>query len=598
MKKNYLLVGVALICITLTSCNKKNASSNRIWYSYSTENLLSDFDYFDGEDSDLYANRDNTLRFSCLKNENEGTQLMITASKYINSFDFELSDVTGSSGTISKDNFTVAAAYYMNIDFSNEKTAYSGYYPDALIPLSNFKFRRMNYIDKGRSQSLYINLKTTKDTAPGEYKGTGKLRLDDEIINIPIEVKVYDAVLPDAVHQNSAFGLWYDQIINGEKDNSGSQMDMAYYNFLVDKRISPRELPPSLTTGSTLSESFDLFVDNFVEIVVKNERIASLRLPIDGYNFSEITVKEILQKLINKNLELRNNGYNQINLFEKAFFYIDDEPFSPVFDLVRHHDKVIFDTKKELRNQLASYPDLYESFNKIPNVVTREFISEMVADNDHGGIQTWCPLISFFQTEENREIYRQRQASSDRDCGEHVWWYTCCDPVSPYPNFHLDSSVMLPRVFRYMQYDYNIEAQIFWSTNYYSKYSRGDTLPRDIWTDPISWQLCAGDGQLLYPGYSFGINGPITTLRLENILASNEEYEYLWMIDQKVQEYNSSHSTNYVTNELLNKYYSRLFNGVIVDIDTDNFESVRLELLNVIESLYSNIDNGMSLLMK
>ena len=91
MKKYYLLVGVALICITLTSCNKKNASSNRIWYSYSTENLLSDFDYFDGEDADLYANRDNTLRFSCLKNENEGTQLMITASKYINSFDFELS---------------------------------------------------------------------------------------------------------------------------------------------------------------------------------------------------------------------------------------------------------------------------------------------------------------------------------------------------------------------------------------------------------------------------------------------------------------------------------------------------------------------------
>ena len=595
MKNNHiLLIAIASMCISLVGCKaNKTKSENKIWYAYSTENLISDKDYFDEENnSEIYANRDKTLRFSCLKNENEGAQLMITAGEHISSFDFELPDVTGSNGTISKENFSVSAAYYMNIDYSNEKYASSGYYPDALIPLSNYKFRRMNFIDKGRNQALYINLKTDKDTPAGEYKGTGKLHLNDEVIDIPFEVKVYDAVLPDAVHQNSAFGLWYNETVKGELDNYSPEMDVIYYNFLVDKRISPREMPPALT------QTFDAFVESFTEMVVSNERVASARLPIDGYNFSPANVESILQKLITKNLALRAAGNNDINLFEKAFFYIDDEPYPDVFELVKYHDKTIFDVKKLLCSQLYSYPDLYESFTRIPNVVTREFLNELVATNTEGGVQTWCPLMTFFQIPENRALYRQRQSSTDRDFGEHVWWYTCCDPISPYPNYHLDASVMLARVLRYMQYDYNVEAMIFWDTNYYSKYSRGETLDRNIWTDPISWQLCAGDGMLMYPGYTFGINGPITTQRLENILASNEEYEYLWMIDQKVQEYNELKGKHYIANELLNKYYERLFTDMIANTDTDNFENVRIELLNLLESLYANLETGMDVLLK
>ena len=593
--KSLLLVAVACMCTSLVGCKqtKKEETKNKIWFAYSTENLLGDKNYFDGEEmNERYQKRDKTLRFSCIKNENEAAQLMITADEYISSFDFELPDVSGPKGTISKDHFSVVAAYYMNIDYSNEKTASSGYYPDALIPLSNYKFRRMNFIDKGHNQALYINLKTDKDTLSGEYKGTGKLHLNDSVIDIPFEVTVYDVTLPDAVHQNSAFGLWYDQTIKGEMNNYSTEMDSIYYEFLVDKRISPREMPPALTS------SFDDFVESFTEMVAKNDRVASARIPIDTYNFSASNVELILQKMIDKNLELRASGDNETNLFAKSFFYMDDEPYPEVFETVRLHDKTIFDTKKLLCSQLYSYPDLYESFTKIPNVVTREYLSELVATNTKGGVQTWCPLATFFQTPENRALYRQRQESTDRDFGEHVWWYTCCDPISPYPNYHLDANLMYTRMVTYMQYDYNIEARIFWDTNYYSKYSRGDTLSRDIWTDPISWQLCAGDGMLMYPGYTFGIYGPITTQRLENILASNEEYEYLWMIDQKVQEYNELKGKHYVTNELLNKYYSRLFTNVIANTDTDNFENVRLELLTLLETFYADLDKGMGILLK
>lgn len=589
--KLFLFLVVPVLCTTLVSCKGKN-TNNKIWFAYSTENLISDWDYFDNEEENAkYVNRDKTLKFSCMKNENEGVQLMITANNSVASFDFELPDLEGPNGTISKNHLSVAAAHYMNVDNSNERLAMGGYYPDALIPLENFKFRRMNYIDTGRSQSLYINLKTDKDTPAGEYKGMGKLHLDDEIIDIPFEVKVYDAVLPDEVHQQSAFGLWYDKIVRGELKNYNSEMDKIYYDFIVEKRLSPENLPPEYTATE------DLFVENLFEKVANNVKITNTRLPVTINNISKSKVKSLLQKIIDKNLFLRNHGDNTTDLFKKIYFYIDDEPTAAAYAQVREHDKTIFDVKKELCSQLSSYPDLYESFTKIPNIVTREFAQELVATNEQGGIQTWCPQMQHFQTPQNREIYHQRQKSTDRDFGEHVWWYTCVDPTSPYPNFHLDANLMLSRVLRYLQYDYGIEGQLFWNVCYYSRFDGSFEVPRDLWNDPFSWVNCASDGVLVYPGYTFGIKGPITTLRLENILASNEEYEYLWMIDQKVQEYNVKHNTYLVTNDILQDYYARLFENMIIYTDNEIFEEVRIELLKAIEELNSDLDNGMKILM-
>ena len=588
-KSLVLPVILTALCTSLSSCSE---SKNKIWFAYSTENLISDWDYFDGEeDNEIYVNRDSTLRFSCMKNENEGVQLMITPETFVESFDFELPDVSGANGTITKDHFSVAAAYYLDVEASNERTSFAGYYPDALIPLENYKFRRMNYIDEGRSQSLYINLKTEKDTPAGDYKGNGKLHLDGEIINIPFEVKVYDAVLPDAVHQDSAFGVWFDEIRKGEGKNANSEMNQIYYDFAVSKRLGPIDLP------SEDRSSFNTFVEALATKVAPNEKISTTRLPITQSNINRSNVQSLFQKMIDKNLELRAKGDNSIDLFKKVYFYIDDEPSAATFDQVKAHDKLIFDLKKEMSSQLSSYPDLYESFTHIKNIVTKEYIEEMVATNEEGGIQTWCPQLHHMQTKEARERYRERQTNAPRDYGENVWWYTCYDPQSPYPNFHLDAKVIYSRILRYMQYAYQIEGQLFWNICYYSSWQGGFEGPRDVWTDANSWEGCACDGMLVYPGYTFGIKGPITTLRLESILAANEEYEYLWMIEQKVNEYNANHGTFLDARDLLAKYFNRLFTNMIAETDVENFESIRLELLNLVESLYANLDGGMTLLL-
>lgn len=585
------------LCISLSGCNNKTTDSKtHVWYAYASENLISDWDYFTDEDEDnaKYKERDNTLRFNCMKNENEGVQLMISPDKDIDSFDFVLPDVSGDNGTITKDHFTVAAAYYMNVDFSNERTAESGLYPDALIPLENYKMRRMNYIEAGLSQSLYINLKTEIDTPAGEYKGVGKLILNNQTIDIPFEVKVYNATMPRENHVKSCYLIWYDQIANGEKKNAGPDMNMKYYNFALNKRLSVGELPPEYISLSNM----DYFINNYLEKVVNDERSSMSRLPISNSNYSKDTLRTLFQKMIDKNLALRNQGDNETNIFKKAFIYMDDEPSPMTYQRVKDHDKDIFDLKKELSPQLVGYPELYESFTHIPNIVTTPYNETLVATDEEGGVECWCPQAQNFQTPEARAIYKARQNSTDREFGEHVWWYVCNDPTMPYPNYHLDAKVITSRVMRYMQYDYGIDGNLFWNICWYSKHQSGFTGPRDVWNDPISWESCAGDGMLVYPGLTFGVDGPITTLRLENILAGNEEYEYLYMINEKVNEYNTSKGTNYETNSLLQKYYSRLYTNMISNLDVLALENVRVELLSLIESLNSNLDAGMAILLK
>lgn len=590
------MASVLPICFSLIGCDGNGGEDKpqaNLFYAYATENLMADLDYLDpnpayADENAKFIARDHTLRFKCIKGENEGIQLMIAANKYINEFDLELPDVFNGEKKIGKENFTAAAAWYQDVEGSNEKDSYTGFYPDALIPLENYKWKRRNYIEKNTNQSIYVNLVSTKDMEAGTYKGTGKLTLDGQEYDIPFEVTIYDAVLPEESHQQSCILIWYDQIVNGEMKNDTPELEKKYYDFLVSKHVSPDQLPPMY------ENSPETFANSMYEYIANNPRISTHRIPLTATGFTKERAKNYLQALINKNKDLRSQGDNTTDLFKKLIFYIDDEPSTERFETVKQHDKDIFDLKVELGPQLSAYPDLYESFTHINNLVTTPINNMLIATNEEGGVQTWCPQFQHFNSQANRDKYRERQASTDRDFGENVWWYGCMDPKGDYPSYHLDSPVIKSRVIPYMEYDYNIEGQVYWNICYYSKYSKGFTGTRDIWNDPITWENCAGDGALVYPGVTWGVDGPITTLRLEGISAGHEEYEYLWMIDQKVQEYDSSLNTN----ELLQKFYTRLFKNVIISLDTENFEVVREELLNVLETIEKDPEAGVKLLQK
>lgn len=80
------------------------------------------------------------------------------------------------------------------------------------------------------------------------------------------------------------------------------------------------------------------------------------------------------------------------------------------------------------------------------------------------------------------------------------WWYGCCQPRAPYPNYSIDiQSLVAIRVMGWMQADYDVVGNLFWSTDFYSKKldtSRGGSVPlEDYYSTPNRFPQTNGDAK-------------------------------------------------------------------------------------------------------
>lgn len=583
---------IAVIMVSFFGCGTKQAAplstqpvveeKVKLWWAYATENLLKDYDY----DYD----RDSTLRFYAIKGETESLQLMITPKENVDSFDFIIEDIKSQSGAvISKKNFEIFVNWYVSVDRSYNSTALTGFYPDALVPLKSSKRARENFINARENQGIWVNVDIPKDAEAGVYTGTGTLKLDEDAYEIPISVTVYDAQMPEQVHSRTAFAVWYDYISKGEGSYSTELAD-AYFWFLIDKRVMTTNVEPGKYSDYTAYMSF------LVNHLASNPDVSAYNLPYrvcqgaDGHALlAEDSVLELLNMMVDKNISLRENGDMETDLFKKAYYYLGnvcDEPHTPeAFERTRICDEIISRCKLTVAERLNDYPDLKESLLGIEHVVTTALLPELIGTDSVGGVQTWCPTFENFQSQEQRERYYERRYHSERIMGEGIWWYGCIIPTAPYPTYHLDDSLVVPRVLSWMQFDYEIEGNLYWAVNYYDTC---ESTGRDVWESANSWPSIAGEGQLVYPGKKYGIMGPISTCRLESIREGNEDYEYFWMIDQMIQEYNLEMGTNLKTQELLRPILDGLYDGMIPERDPEAFHQHRMNLLSLLEQMCSN----------
>jgi hypothetical protein len=265
--------------------------------------------------------------------------------------------------------------------------------------------------------------------------------------------------------------------------------------------------------------------------------------------------------------------------------------------------------KTSLASQLDAYPALKASFLAIKDIVTIAYPSGTdstaiknrtnlgVSTSSHvgsyyygespsydNGINTWCPTYNHFDSSSDRSTYATRQAN-----GEHVWWYGCINPVSPYPTYHTNASLLPSRLLSWMEYDYGIEGNLYWCCNYYSYYDGTNTAVRDVWSTNKTWENCYGDGMLMYPGNRYGTTSPLSTLRLESVREAQEDYEYLYLFNAYINQYNTTYSGSKSSATLLNTYYTQLFSGVQASCSASTFETVRQSLLSTLAGMKSDL---------
>ena len=543
----------------------------KLWYGYNTDRLLQDVTY-----TDYMEQRSSTLRMYGIRGDVESAQLIITPEEAVTAFDFELEVLESADGEKLRD-IEVFSQWYVTVDASYNSASY-GVYPDALVPMAALKREGYNRIAAGNNQGIWINVSVDADAKPGKYTGTGILELDGVSHEIPVELTVYDALMPEQVHLRSCFLIWYDYMLKGEGVNTGA-VAQAYFDLLVEKRCMPMYPEPAIYND------YDGFVDWVVANVADNPKISTYALPYSavetevGRAVDGDKVMSILTKLAQKNVELRKAGNETTNLFEKAYFYLGaiiDEPTGNMLNMVKVCDLTISESKFAVADAyLTDYPDLYHSLIGLPHVVTTAYNEELLGSDTEGGVQAWCPQFQYWHSQSQREQYYARQNTTDRLMGEEAWWYGCNNPKAPFPTYHLDDDLIAPRVLSWMQYDYGAEGNLYWCIN---------RSLEDMWerADEIGGAVC--EGNLTYPGAKFKLKEPMSTLRLESIREGAEDYEYFWMIEQAIIAYNEANGTNHDPKALMAPLYEGLYDGMIpVRENSELFLERRLQVLSVLE---------------
>ncbi len=161
--------------------------------------------------SEMTAN--GALLFSAAANERESAQIILTKEGKYENFTLKLAgdlECIENGHTISSDNFEVFFEHYVKVEGYWELTG-SGSYPDALIPyylatdsdIPEGKRANNFTIDENKkNQGLWFTINIPAETPVGTY--TGKLVGS---IEVPVEVKVFDFVLPTLASSCTAFSV-------------------------------------------------------------------------------------------------------------------------------------------------------------------------------------------------------------------------------------------------------------------------------------------------------------------------------------------------------------------------------------------------------
>lgn len=593
-KKAVISMLLALIFCGACACNQPEDAlpAVEVWTATGTEKLMRDMDY-----SARYGQ--DTLTIKAFRNEHESAQIMISSQ---GNYDYEVmaSDLKNANGeTLSADAFTLYHQKYINVTKirDNNSPTSMGYYPDALIPMENAKAYGETKLT-GKNQGVWVTLKAPKDQPAGDYQGSFTVKVNGETHQVPVKVTVYDYTLDDEVHSKSSFSIGYEYLGWGELDTS-VEMQEAYYEALLEYRLNGQHLPGNEMVyvrpeGEPL-ERFLYYADKYS----RDPRCSTYNLPftlttavyngatIQSVDFEQFAI--LLRKMAQYSVE------NGVNLLKKAstYFIFFDE-----YDLHGTTETANYNLNKATEVCNAVVDELQGTLVCEDEALRQEIIAciagikHKVVGNLTDGLQvqqaTSVPLISKYHTEEGRALYRDFAYECYGDDAE-LWAYTCLEPRTPYPTYHIEDILMSSRLLGWMMYDYDIVGNLYWEVTLYAwrQAAFGDYQLQDYYDTAARYPAANGDGFLFYPGRDYGVYGPIGTLRVQSIRDGNEDYDLMYALEQAYARYGVTESE---FDGLYSLMTDKLYSGTMVRIRdglTDYFDQSRTLLAELLQLAYN-----------
>lgn len=387
-----------------------------------------------------------------------------------------------------------------------------GWYPDPLLPVEDCK------IPAQFTQPLWVTVHAPPGTRAGTYAGTVVLHADGQPDRtVPLRVKVYGfSLAPGAGHLRTAFALFDEEVrriyASEVRSSSGEEaMVRKYRDYVLDElRLNPlniwAEAPPP---ADELERLHAKGLNSFALCYLKDDK-ESTPWPFAP---SPKAVRAQLAALEPTIDELKQRG-----LLDLTYIFGGDEvPQDP--------PERIAQVKEAFAIVKAMCPN-------IP-LMTTAHIPQDVESLRSYHLDALCPMWDWGQFD-RLEAFREQ--------GLQMWSYISLQPYPPFPNWRLDNRLMEARTIFWQVYHQKFDAFLYWALNLWQTPPQtklidpaaGALLDWSITTEPggkdLGW--LHGDGRMLYAGK----DGPIGSIRLANIRDGLEDYEYLWLLAERLND--------------------------------------------------------------
>ncbi|MEA3401929.1 MAG: DUF4091 domain-containing protein [Armatimonadota bacterium] len=372
---------------------------------------------------------------------------------------------------------------------------YVGWWPDLLIPVEQIPGGEMT-AEPYECMPVWINVRSRRQTRPGTYWGFVHLHRagSDTPLTMPLEVVVHDVALPDSTTIRTGFALYEGMIENTYGDDFSEDLLFQFRRFMADHRINPSDIYRRELHDIEMLKYFDER-DQLNAFCVRY-----LRRSEDGQGWGEEQLQALAEELDPFVARLREEG-----LAEKGYFYGWDERGPQYYPEMARVGRFI----------KQRYPE-------IPFVTTAKDHTFGLESGLDGLVDVWVPLTPRY----DREL-----AEAARQRGTHVWWYICIGPHHPYANWFIEYPAIEPRLLWWMTWDYGAEGFLYYTMSRWPNAERPMSIAGGNKTDwdPDSYKGANGDGCLI----AAGPEGPISTIRVENIRDGIEDHELLTILTEK-----------------------------------------------------------------
>jgi len=400
-------------------------------------------------------------------------------------------------------------------DYYPGREDYHGWYPDPLLTFTN----GCSSINAGDRVAFWIDASALREASAGDYEATITVTADDSpSTNVQLNIQVWDFALPLKASLPTMFSLneWLTgnpggpRPVYGETAWVNKGIAQQFYDLMLERRMGGMHLyrMEDWTEVEAYNNVTDWAARGCSDVNLKNLGSPN---PAQLDRVTDPALSNLVSQL------------SGAGLLGMTYVYGYDEAGSGSFGAMSNMFNKVHTSYPGLRTMTTAKDSSFGTTTGLRSVV-----------------DIWVP-----QTDD----YNQAAANQLRAEGKDMWWYIYSSPWRPYINFYVEYPAIEPRLLMgAMAYKhqtggflyYNVTKWPQWDDEWSPLLEENNWLNVPITSGPYTdWFPKSGgagtgnngDGSL----FCAGPDGPLPTIRTENIRDGLEDYEYLKLLADLVE---------------------------------------------------------------